>query len=100
MNSRASKRLRIAAVRYFIANNPEFKGDPSVALKRIYKVMKQRYKQMPYHRIEQEFPLEGHSAVLSKIHGIRERSRLEKFLDPKASERVNAQNVNQLEGDL
>ena len=62
--------------------------------------MKKKYKSLPYHKLEQEFPLEGHSVVLSKIHGIRERSRLEKFLDPKASERVNAQNVNQLEGDL
>ena len=100
MNSRASKRLRIAAVRFYIANNPDFKGDPAYALKRIYKQMKKKYKETPYHKIEQEFPLEGHSAVLSKIHGIRERSRVEKFLDPKASERINAQNVNELEGVL
>lgn len=98
MNSRASKRLRIAAVRFFIASNPDFKGDPSYALKRIYKHMKKKYKSLPYHKLEQEFPLEGHSVVLAKIHDIRERSRLEKFLDPKASERVNAQNVKALKG--
>ena len=100
MNSRASKRLRIAAVRFFIANNPDYRADPAVALKRIYKHMKKRYKQVPYHKIEQEFPLEGHSAVLSKIHDIRERSKVEKFLDPKASDRINAQNVNELEKSL
>ena len=92
MNNRASKRLRIAAVRFFIANNPDFKENPSVALKRIYKHMKKRYKATPFHRIEQEFPLEGHSVVLSKLHNIRDRSEVEKFLDPKAS--------NELEGDL
>ena len=100
MNNRASKRLRIAAVRFYIANNPNSKANPAYALKRIYKQMKKRYKETPYHKIEQEFPLEGHSVVLAKIHDIRERSKVEKFLDPKASDKINAQNVNELEKSL
>ena len=95
MNGQVTKRLRIAAVRHYIANNANTKADPSFVLKRTYKAMKEMYKSNPT-----AFPATGHGVVLAKIHDIRERSKVEKFLDPKASERINAQNVNELEGDL
>ena len=100
MNGQAAKRLRLAAVRHYIANNQRSTVNPAIILKRTYRVMKKRYKSMPYHQIQQEFPFESHGVVLAKIHNMRTRSKVEKFLDPKATNKINAQNVNELAGDL
>lgn len=86
MNGKAAKRLRIAAVRHYIAHNANSTANPALVLKRTYKIMKQRYKEMPYHQRQQEFPMEGHSVVLSKIHDMPGRTAVEKFLDPTAGD--------------
>jgi len=96
MNAKVCKRLRIAAVRHYIKNNANSGADPSVVLRRTYKKFKQMYKANPYHFRGYD----SHSVVLTKIHDMRERTRVEKFLDPKASDKINAQNINELEGDL
>jgi len=100
MNGKLAKRLRIAAVRHYIANNAHSKADPSLVLHKTYKQFKKLYHSDPYHKRNNQYPVESHSAVLAKCHDMRVRSKLEKFLDPKSTNKINAQNVNELAGYL
>lgn len=94
MNAQAAKRLRIAAVRHYLANNAgKTDANTSLILKRTYKILKKQYK------AGMEFPKGGHGLALSKIHDIRERGRVEKFLDPKGRTKINAQEINEI-GDI
>lgn len=96
MNARIAKRLRIASVRHYLANNQGSQADVAYILKKTYKAFKKAYIKTPYHL--RGNMKEGHSVVLSKIHDIRERGKIEKFLDPKSVQEVGKRQVEELGG--